>query len=152
MELKKELRYSSKKNIIAAAGLKVLLGIGFFAVLWFLRSYSVDSCLRTLEQETQEVQENIQLQISFAQNRLEMFAELIEKEEDITSERVFQILKSDTGMDLVSRLGMVLPDDRILQQDGTLSEPVNGITFEALNEKSTFITNLLNVIRASCNQ
>lgn len=142
MELKKELRYSSKKNIIAAAGLKVLLGIGFFAVLWFLRSYSVDSCLRTLEQETQEVQENIQLQISFAQSRLKMFAELIEKEEDITSERVFQILKSDTGMDLVSRLGMVLPDDRILQQDGSLSEPVNGITFEALNEKSTFITNL----------
>lgn len=82
MELKNELK---KGNIIAAVILKVLLGIGFFAVLWLLRSYTVDFCLRTLEQETKEVQGNIRLQISFAQSRLEMLADIIEKEEDITS-------------------------------------------------------------------
>lgn len=128
--------------MIAVVSLTVLLGIGFFAVLWFFRSYTVDFCLRTLEQETKEVQENIHLQISFAQSRLEMLGDIIEKEEDITSERVIQILKSDTGIGLVSRLGIILPDDRVLNQDGTLSEPVNGITFKALNEKRTFITNM----------
>lgn len=101
--LLKKIYRQGKENMIAAVGLKVLLGIGFFAVLWFLRSYTADVCLHTLEQET---------------------------------------LKSDTGMDLVSRVGIVLPDNRILQQDGTLSEPVNGITFDALDGKRTFITNM----------
>lgn len=140
--LLKNIKRQGKENILAAAILKILLGIGFFAVLWLLRSYSVDSCLRTLEQETQEVQQNIQIQISFAQSRMEMLADIIEKEEDITSERAVQILKSDTGTDLVSRLGIILPDDRILQQDGTMSEPINGITFDALDGKNTFITNM----------
>lgn len=140
--LSKKIDRQGKENMIATASLKVLLGIGFFAVLWLLRSYTVDFCLRTLEQETKEVQENICLQVSFAQSRLEMLGDIIEKEEDITSERVLQILKSDTGMDLVSRLGIILPDDRVLQQDGTLSEPVNGITFEALDGKGSFITNM----------
>ncbi len=140
--LLKKINRQGKENIIAAITLKVLLGIGFFAVLWILRSYTVNSCLHTLEQETQEVRQNIQIQISFAQSRLETLADIIEKEDDITSERTVQILKSDTGMDLVSRLGIILPDDRIMQQDGTLSEPVNGITFDALDGKQTFITNM----------
>lgn len=149
MELKNEMKDLSKKiikngkeNMIAVVSLTVLLGIGFFAVLCFFRSYTVDFCLRTLEQETEEVKENIHLQISFAQSRLEMLGDIIEKEEDITSERVIQILKSDTGIDLVSRLGIILPDDKVLNQDGTLSESVNGITFKVLNEKRTFITNM----------
>ena len=149
MEFKNEFKKCSQKiirqgkeNMIASVSLKVLLAIGFFAVLWFLRSYTVDLCLRTLEQETKEVQENIHLQISFAQSRLEMLGDIIEKEEDITSERVLQILKSDTGIDLVSRLGIILPDDRVLNQDGTLSDPMNGITFKALVGKRTFITNM----------
>lgn len=149
MEFKNELKDLSKKiirdgkgNMIAVVSLAVLLGIGFFAVPWFFRSYTVDSCLRTLEQETKEVQENIHLQISFTQSRLEMLGNIIEKEEDITSERVIQILRSDTGIGLVSRRGIILPDDRILNQDGTLSEPVNGITFKALDGKKTFITNI----------
>lgn len=139
--LKKIIR-NRKANMIAVVSLTVLLGSGSFAVLCFFRSYTVDSCLRTLKQETQEVQENIHLQISFAQSRLEMLGDIIEKEEDITSERVIQILKSDKGIDLVSRLGIILPDNRVLSQDGTLLEPVNGITFKALNEKRTFITNM----------
>lgn len=139
MELKNELK---KGNIIAAVILKVLLGIGFFAVLWLLRSYTVDFCLRTLEQETKEVQGNIRLQISFAQSRLEMLADIIEKEEDITSGQTARILKSDTGAGMVSRLGIILPDDRILTQEGALSEPVNGITFNALKKKRAFITNM----------
>ena len=149
MELKNKLKMLLKKinrqgreNIIAAVSLKALLCIGFLAVLWFLRSYSVDFCLRTLEQETQEVQGNIRLQISFAQKRLEMLADIIEREEDIDSERALEILKADTGVDLVARLGIVFPDDRVLQQDGTLSEPINGITFDALDGKGAFITNI----------
>ncbi len=139
--LLRKIKRQGKENLIAAVSLKILLVIGFFAVLWLLRSYTTDFCLRTLEQETKEVQENVHLQISFVQSRLEVLGNIIEKE-DITSERTIEILKSDTGIDLVSRLGIIFPDDRVLNQDGTLSKPINGITFKALNEKRTFITNM----------
>lgn len=96
----------------------------------------------TLKEETQEAQENIYLQVSFAQNSLEMMANIIEGEEDITSERVAKILQSDTDMGLVSRIGIILPNDQIINQDGTVQDPANGITFDALNQKDSFITNI----------
>ena len=142
MEFKKKINRHGIENMAAAFVLKLLLGIGFFAVLWLLRSYSVDFCLRTLEQETQEVKENIYLQISYIQERLEMAADVIGEEEEITSEPVFEILKSNTDMDMVSRLGIVLPDNQILKPDKTLANPVNGITFDELKTKAAFITNM----------
>ena len=140
--LLKKIDRQGKENIAAAFLLMLLIGIGFFAVLWRLQSYSVDFCLRTLKEETQEAQEEIYLQISFAQTQLEMLAGIIEGEDEITSERVAEILQSDKDMGLVSRLGIVLPNDQILGQDGNVQESVNGITFEALAEKGSFITNV----------
>lgn len=149
MELSREIKVLLKKinrqgikNIAAALSLKLLIGIGFLAVLWSLRSYSVDSCLRTLQEETQELEENIHLQLSYARERMEMLADIIGNEEDITSKRVLKILQSGSDMDMVSRLGIVLPDDRILEKDGTVSTPVNGITFDALAERGSFITDI----------
>ncbi|MXP75032.1 diguanylate cyclase [Lachnospiraceae bacterium WCA-9-b2] len=142
MEFKKKINRQGIENMAAAFILKSLLGIGFFTVLWMLRSYSVDFCLKTLEQEAQEVRENICLQISYIQNHLEMVADVIKEEDEITSERVLNLLQSNQNMGMVSRLGIVLPDDRILKPDGTVSTPVNGITFDELAKKGVFVTNI----------
>lgn len=140
--LLKKINKQGRENIAAALILKLLICVGFFAVWWVLRTYSVDFCLRTLTEETQEVQENICLQVTFAQNHLEMLADIIEAEEELTSERVLKVLQSDMDMDMVSRLGIILPDNQILNPDGTLAKPVNGITFDALANKGSFITNV----------
>ena len=142
MECKKKINRQGIENMAAAFILKSLVGIGFFTVLWMLRSYSVDFCLKTLEQEAQEVRENICLQISYIQNHLEMVADVIKEEDEITSERVLNLLQSNQNMGMVSRLGIVLPDDRILKPDGTVSTPVNGITFDELAKKGVFVTNI----------
>lgn len=138
--LLKRINKQGRENIAAALGLKLLICIGFFVVWWLLRSYSVDFCLRTLTEEAQEVQGNIYQQVTFAQDHLEMLGDIIEGEDELASEHVVKILQSD--LDMVSRLGIVLPDDQILQSDGTLAQPVNGITFDALAKKGSFITNV----------
>lgn len=130
------------ESIVAAFSLKLLIAAGFLTALLFLRSYSVDFCLRTLQEETREVQRSIYQQISFTQGRLEMMAGIIEDEQEITSERVLKMLQPDTDAEMISRLGIVLPDNRIFNQDGIWSEPVNGITFDALAKKGSFITNI----------
>lgn len=149
MELEKKIKTVLKKinrqgieNITAAIILRILIGVGFVVVLWLLRSYSVDFCLRTLEQETQNLQRDIQLQFSSTQTYLEMLAQLIEEEDDITSEHIIKILQMNENMDMVSRVGIVLPDDQILKPDGDLATPINGITFDELAQKGVCITNV----------
>ena len=114
----KKINRQGIRNIAAAASLKLLIAAGFLAALGFLRSYSVDSCLLTLREETKELEENIHQQITYAGERLEMLADIIKAEEELTSGRAARILQSGAdigkGMDMVSRLGIVLPDSRIL--------------------------------------
>ena len=155
MGLDKEIRILLNKinrqgieSIAAAFSLKLLIAAGFLTALLFLRSYSVDFCLRTLQEETREAQRSIYQQISFTQGRLEMLAGIIEDEEEITSERVLKMLQPDTDAEMISRLGIVLPDNRIFNQDGTWSEPVNGITFDAL-AKRVLLLQILNRIMLS---
>lgn len=140
--LLKKIYRQGKENIAAVFILMLLIYIGIFSVSYLLRSYSVDFCLSALKEEAREAQEDIYMQISFAQSQLEMLADIIEEEEDITSKRTVKILQSDMDTGLVSRLGIVLPNSQILKQDGTVQEPVNGITFETLAEKGSFITNI----------
>lgn len=138
----KKINRQAVRNIAAAASLKLLIAAGFLAALWFLRSYSVDSCLLTLREETKELEENIHLQITYDKERLEMLADILKDEEELTSARSARILQSGADMDMVSRLGIVLPDDSVFKEDGTVSMPVNGITFDALAKKGSFITDI----------
>lgn len=140
MELKKKIGILLKKinrhgreNIVAAILLKIFIAVGFFVVLLLLRSYSIDFCLRTLEQKAQEAQRDIYLQYSSIHDHMEMLAGIIGAEGDITSEHVAEILQMNAELDVVSRLGIILEDGRIFQQDGTISRPEDDATSDDIN-------------------
>lgn len=130
------------KNLVASAALKLLVAIGFFIVFGILRSHSVDSCLRTLRQEAQETSKTVYRQFTFLQEHLQILAGIIEEEGLSDLEHLARILAAHKNMDIISRLGILLPNDQFIQQDGSLTEPVNGITFDALAEKGTCITDI----------
>lgn len=153
MELKKKTGIVLKKinrhgreNIAAVILLNLFLVIGFCAVLWLLRSYSIDFCLRTLEQKAQEAQRDIDLRFSAIEDYLEMLADIIAAEEDLTSDHVTKILQLSTQDHMISNLGVILADGRILDQEGNLSDvptdedPLNGnYQLEGLEEDSLFV-------------
>lgn len=141
MQIKKISRQGIK-NILAAVSLKLLIALGILAAFGLLRSYSVRTCLQMLEQETQEAKNNIYQRISSVQNNLEILADIIGQEGLSDYGQAKKVLNACENMDMVSRLGILLPDDRILQQDGTLASPMNGITFNELEKKGSFITNV----------
>lgn len=141
MEIKKISRQGIK-NILAAVSLKLLIAVGIFAAFGLLRAYSVDTCLRTLEQETKEAKNNIYQRISSVQDNLEMLANIIGQDGLSDYTQAKKILGACENMDMASRLGILLPDNQILQQDGTLTVPKNGITFDALEKEGAFITNV----------
>ncbi len=135
-------RVKRTENILTATVLKIFIAIGFFAVFGLLRSYSVEVCLQTLGQETQEAKNDLYRQITSLQEQLEILADMIGEEGLADHVQAAKILRACEGMDIISRAGILLPDDQILQQDGTLAMPRNGITFDALAEKGSFITNV----------
>lgn len=140
MDLKKKIH--RPENILAAIVLKVFIAVGFFVVFGLLRSYSVEICLRTLGEETQEAKNAIYRQVISLEDHLEMLADIISQQGSSDLAEAAYILEACGDMDMISRAGILLPDDRILQEDGTLAVPVNGITFDALADKGSFITNI----------
>lgn len=141
MDLKKKTKRT--ENILAVAVLTAVLAVGFLTVFGRLRSYSVKVCLQALEEETQEAKNDICRQLTSLQDHLEMLADLIGQEGLSDHRQTAKILQACGDLDLISRLGILLPDDRILQPDGTLADPMNGITFDALaSKKEPFITDI----------
>ncbi len=137
-----KLTRQGTKNLLASAALKLLVAIGFFVVFGLLRSHSVESCLRTLRQEAEESGKNVYRQFSSLRDHLEILADIIAQEGLEDSAHLMNILAPHENIDMISRLGIILPDNQIIQQDGTLADPVNGITFDALAEKGAFITDI----------
>ena len=120
MDLKKKMKRT--ENILAVAVLTAVLAVGFLIVFGRLRSYSVKVCLQALEEETQEAKNDICRQLASLQDHLEMLADLIGQEGLSDHRQTAKILQACGDLDLISRLGILLPDDRILQPDGTLAD------------------------------
>lgn len=153
MELKKKvgivlknINQHGRENIAAAVILNIFIGIGFFIVLWLLRSYSIDFCLRTLDQKTEEAQREMYLQFSDIQGHLEILADIIAAEDDLTSEHVVNILRLNADRNVVSNLGIFLEDGRTLDQDGNISsaqtteDSINNLfTIKGLEEDKFFV-------------
>ncbi len=118
--LLKKINRHGRENIRAVIILNVFIGIGFLVVLWLLRSFSIDFCLRTLDQKTQEARRDMYLQFTDIQDHLDMLAGVIAAEGDITSEHVAEILQLNANENVVSDLGIILEDGRIMNQDGTI--------------------------------
>ncbi|MCI9582461.1 MAG: GGDEF domain-containing protein [Clostridium sp.] len=137
-----KLSRQGTKNLLASAALKLFVAAGFFVVFGLLRSHSVESCLKTLRQEAQEAGRNVYRQFSSLQDHLEILADIIGQEGLEDSAHLMNILAPHKNIDMISRLGILLPDNQIMQPDGSLASPVNGITFDALAEKGAFITNI----------
>lgn len=129
----KKINRHGRENIVAAVILKLFIAVGFFVVLLLLRSYSIDFCLRTLEQKAQEAQRDISLKYSSIQGHMEMLAGIIGAEEDITSEHVVEILQMNVELDVVSHLGIILEDGRVLNQDGTISRQTDAPSSDNVN-------------------
>ncbi len=138
----KRISQQKPENILAAAGLKIFIAFGFLAAFFLLRSYSVELCLKNLTQETLTAKREIYRQVSSIQEHLEILADIMGQTGRPDSTEVRKILGACENTDALSRLGILLPDNQILQQDGSLAAPMNGINFGALAEKGAFISNI----------
>lgn len=128
------------KTMFSTAGFILVLSLGFFTVMGLLGSYSVDFCLSTLRQEAQNTKNNINRHISTFKNDMDVLACLIDQEDNLSSIEVHKILEAYEKKDIISKLGILLPDNRVMMPDGTCTLSINTVSFDELAEKGPFFS------------
>ena len=114
-------------NLFTTICFILFLSIGFFVVTTLLRAYSVEYCLHILRQEAQNTKNNINRHISTFQNDIDVLASIIEQEDDLASTQVQKTLECYENKDLISRVGILFPDNQIMLPNGNF--PVSAGTF-----------------------
>lgn len=140
--LLKKVSRQQLKNILMSVCFILFLSIGFFVVAALLRTYSVDFCLHILRQEAQSAKNNLNQHIEAFQNDMDILASLIEQEDDLTSIQVQKTLECYENKNLISHLGILLPDNQVMFPDGSFTASSNTASFDQLAEKGSFFSNI----------
>ena len=124
LSMKEEIRLKKLSRqrfgiVFATTGLILVLTIGFLVASNLLKAYSINFCLQILEQEALNTKNNIDDQLSFFQNDMDILAEIIQ-EEDLSSPHVQKLLKTFEDKNLISRIGIMFPDNQILLPNGEI--------------------------------
>ena len=128
-------------NLFTTICFILFLSIGFFVVTTLLRAYSVEYCLHILRQEAQNTKNNINRHISTFQNDIDVLASIIEQEDDLASTQVQRTLECYENKDLISRVGILFPDNQIMLPNGNFPVSAGTFSFEQLAEKGSFFSN-----------
>jgi len=126
--------------VFATTGLILILTIGFLVASNLLKTYSINFCLQILEQEALNTKNNIDDQLSFFQNDMDILAEIIQ-EEDLSSPQVQNLLKIFEDKELISRIGIMFPDNQVLLSNGEIKMSSGNRTFDELVQNGSFLSN-----------
>ena len=145
LSMKEEIRLKKLSRqrfgiVFATTGLILVLTIGFLVASNLLKAYSINFCLQILEQEALNTKNNIDDQLSFFQNDMDILAEIIQ-EEDLSSPHVQKLLKTFEDKNLISRIGIMFPDNQILLPNGEIKMSNGNRTFDELIQDGPFLSN-----------
>lgn len=128
-------------NVFATIGLILILAIGFLIASSLLKNYSINFCLQILEQEARNTKNNINDQLFFFQNDMDVLARIIEKEKELSSQQVQALLKIFEEKEFISRIGILFPDNQAMLSDGTFKTSHGKKTFDQLAQEGSFLSN-----------
>lgn len=128
-------------NVFATIGLILILAIGFLIASSLLKNYSINFCLQILEQEARNTKNNINDQLFFFQNDMDVLARIIEKEKELSSPQVQALLKIFEEKEFISRIGILFPDNQAMLSDGTFKTSHGKKTFDQLAQEGPFLSN-----------
>ncbi len=128
-------------NVFATIGLILILAIGFLIASSLLKNYSINFCLQILEQEARNTKNNINDQLFFFQNDMDVLAKIIEKEKELSSPQVQALLKIFEEKEFISRIGILFPDNQAMLSDGTFKTSHGKKTFDQLAQEGPFLSN-----------
>lgn len=122
----------------------VFLVLCLCAAFWMTSKYIADiaerACFDTLRQSTQQLGREIRKDVASDGKLLEATARLIEANDMLEGEESRRILGAFRVSHMFSRLELLLPGDRILQENGALTDVSGRLSFADLAAKGAHIS------------
>lgn len=138
----KNTRTAWNGNWTAIVLLVAFLSCGLLIASKFIHDLAVASGFRTLSAATIDLGREIHSHVRGDQKQLEHLARIIAELDEVDSRETRLILSTYKGGDMVSRLEILFPDDRVLLKDGTVVDATGRLSFAAEAEKGVHISDL----------
>lgn len=128
------------KNIFSISLLIVFLCSLFFIASVIIDHIATASCYRTLSDTTAQIASQIRTDSAASREQLEIISHILASSEDITSPEAIQVICSFERKNLISTLGLLLPDNSILLCDGTAYQDSSIYDFDTLSRNLPYIS------------
>lgn len=129
-----------RKIMIFTLFLAVVIGCLSIALMYRINEISEESCFEQLHEAAQNLSQDIMQHITSDKNQLEVIAAIIANYEDIEGEETIQILNEYKAGDILSRLEILLPGDRVLLNNGEIVDASGVLSFEEEAAKGAHIS------------
>lgn len=129
-----------RKIMIFTLFLAVVIGCLSIALMYRINEISEESCFEQLHEAAQNLSQDIMQHITSDQNQLEVIAAILANYQDIEGEETIQILNEYKASDILSRLEILLPGDRVLLNNGEIVDASGVLSFEEEAAKGAHIS------------
>lgn len=129
-----------RKIMIFTLFLAVVIGCLSIALMYRINEISEESCFEQLHEAAQNLSQDIMQHITSDQNQLEVIAAILANYQDIEGEETIQILNEYKASDILSRLEILLPGDRVLLNNGKVVDASGVLSFEKEAAKGAHIS------------
>lgn len=128
------------KYLAITAVFLTAIGIAFAGMVWKVNEMAESDCQETLQQEVTQLSEDIEKHIASDREQLEVVADILSGYENLDCEEVKNILKSYETRSVISRIYILLPDNKVLLKDGSNVNVEGSLSFEEEMEHGVHIS------------
>lgn len=129
-----------RKIMIFTLLLAVVIGCLSIALMYRISEIAEESCFEQLHEAAQNLTQDIMQHITSDQNQLKVIAAILANYEDIEGEETIQVLNEYKASDILSRLEILLPGDRVLLNNGEIIDASGVLSFEEEAAKGAHIS------------
>ena len=129
-----------RKIMIFTLLLAIIIGCLSVFVMNRISEIAEESCFQQLHEAAQNLSRTIMRHIVSDQNQLEVIADILANYEDIEGQETLRILKEYESSDIMSRLEILLPGDRVILDNGEIVDAAGVLSFEEEAAKGAHVS------------
>ena len=118
------------KAMAVTAGMILLIIAVSYSVIRWINHREEESSFERLEEEAGEVAGYLEEYTERSREKLELIARVVSKYDDLSSQKLWAFLDAYAGVDMMSKLELLLPGDLVLTEGGKAVDAKGRLSFE----------------------
>lgn len=138
--MKKLENLFQRKNLLFTLGIIVLIAAATLVAVFRINIAEEQNCYTTLFQTGEQLNQDIARLINYDKEQLESLAGIFAEYDNLNDEIVMNIVSNYRQCGMVSGLEILLPDNTLILQDGTIISVEDSMDFAKEAKKGAYLT------------